>query len=66
MAAATVAHHRMAAIAELTHRRCGSKEAIERELSPDLHTVPTFPAVLSTTYPVVEASSVIMPEFIQA
>ena len=30
-AAATVAHHRMAAIAELTQRRCGSQLAIERE-----------------------------------
>jgi ethanolamine utilization microcompartment shell protein EutS len=31
-AAATVAHHRMAAIAELTHRRCASDQAVEREL----------------------------------
>jgi hypothetical protein len=31
-AAATVAHHRMAAIAELTHRRCASEQAVEREL----------------------------------
>ena len=30
-AAATVAHHRMAAIAELTHRRCTSEQAVERE-----------------------------------
>ncbi|WP_231514531.1 HNH endonuclease signature motif containing protein [Mycobacterium sp. URHB0044] len=31
-AAATVAHHRMAAIAELTARRCASEQAVEREL----------------------------------
>ncbi|WP_173010277.1 DUF222 domain-containing protein [Mycolicibacterium sp. P9-64] len=31
-AAATVAHHRMAAIAELTHRRCTSEQAVQREL----------------------------------
>ena len=31
-AGATVASHRMAAIAELTHRRCASQEAVEREL----------------------------------
>ncbi|WP_173009811.1 HNH endonuclease signature motif containing protein [Mycolicibacterium sp. P9-64] len=31
-AAATVAHHRMAAIAELTHRRCTSAQAVQREL----------------------------------
>ena len=30
-AAATVAHHRMAVIAELTHRRCASEQAVERE-----------------------------------
>jgi hypothetical protein len=31
-AAATVAYHRMAAIAELTTRRCASEQAVEREL----------------------------------
>ena len=31
-AAATVAHHRMAVIAELTHRRCASEQTVEREL----------------------------------
>jgi hypothetical protein len=31
-AAAMVAHHRMAAIAELTHRRCACDQAVEREL----------------------------------
>jgi hypothetical protein len=31
-AAASVAHHRMAAIAELTTRRCASEQAVERQL----------------------------------
>src|SRR5882757_5495719 len=31
-AAATVAFHRMAAIAELTHRRCASEQTVERQL----------------------------------
>ncbi|MCU1694768.1 MAG: hypothetical protein JWR34_831, partial [Mycobacterium sp.] len=31
-AQATVAHHRMAVIAELTHRRCASEQAVERQL----------------------------------